>query len=55
MQKLDGKQKENENLRAKLIVLCRVVARLSSILVESSKVKIPEPKAFCGARSAKEL
>ena len=28
---------------------------LSSTRVESSKVKIPEPKAFSAARSAKEL
>ncbi|XP_069148271.1 uncharacterized protein [Solanum lycopersicum] len=54
-QKLEGLQKENENLRAELIVLCRVVATLSSNHVESSKVKIPEPKAFSGVRSAKEL
>ena len=54
-QKQEGLQKENENLRAELVVLCRVVATLSSNCVESSKVKIPEPKAFSGARSAKEL
>ncbi|XP_069148267.1 uncharacterized protein [Solanum lycopersicum] len=46
--------KENENLRAELVVLCRVVATLSSNRVESSKVKIPEQKAFSGARSAKK-
>ena len=54
-QKLEGLQKENENLCAELVVLCRAVATLSSNRVESSKVKIPEPKAFSGARSAKEL
>ena len=54
-QKLEGLQKENENLRAELVVLCRAVAALSSTRVESSKVKIPYPKAFSGARSAKEL
>ena len=52
-QKLEGLQKENENLRAELVVLCRAVATLSSNRVESCKVKIPEPKAFNGARSAK--
>ena len=31
------------------------MATLSSNHVESSKVKLPEPKAFCGARSDKEL
>ena len=45
-QKQEGLQKENENLRAELVVLCQVVATLSSNRVESSKVKIPEPKAF---------
>ena len=55
MQKLEGLQKENQNLRAELVVLCQVVATLSSNRVESSKVKILEPKAFSGARSAKEL
>ena len=54
-QKLEGLQKENENLCAELVVLCRAVGTLSSSRVESSKVKIPEPKAFSGARSAKEL
>ena len=54
-QKLEGLQKENQNLRVELVVLCRVVATLSSNCVESSKVKIPEPKAFSGAGSAKEL
>ncbi|XP_015084310.1 uncharacterized protein LOC107027747 [Solanum pennellii] len=54
-QKLEGLQKENENLRAELVVLYRAVATLSLTRVESSKVKIPEPKAFSGARSAKEL
>ena len=48
-QKLEGLQKENENLRAELVVLCRAVATLSSNSVESSKVKIQEPKAFSGA------
>ena len=36
---LEGLQKENENLRAKIIVLCRAVATLSSSRGESSKVK----------------
>ena len=40
-QKLEGLQKENENLRAELVVLCRAVAMLSSTRVESSKVQIP--------------
>ena len=40
-QQLEGLQKENENLRAELVVLCQVVATLSSNRVESSKVKIP--------------
>ena len=31
------------------------MATLSSTRVESSKVKIPEPKGFSGARSSKEL
>ena len=35
--------------------MCRAVDTLSSNCVESSKVKIPEPKAFSDARSAKEL
>ena len=54
-QQLVGLQKENENLRAKIVVVCRDVATLSSNRVESSKIKIAEPKAFSGARSAKEL
>ena len=54
-QKLEGLLKENENLRAELVVLCQVVATLSSNRVESSKVNILEPKAFSGARSSKEL
>ena len=54
-QQLEGLQKENENLRAEIVVLCRAVATLSSNRVESYKVKIPEPKAFSGARSANEL
>ncbi|KAH0751965.1 hypothetical protein KY290_006553 [Solanum tuberosum] len=52
---LEGLHKENENLRAEVVVLCRAVAALGSTRGESSKVKIPEPKAFSGARSAKEL
>ncbi|KAH0679324.1 hypothetical protein KY284_020409 [Solanum tuberosum] len=52
---LEGLQKDNENLCAEIIVLCQVVAALGSTRGESSKVKIPEPKAFGGARSAKEL
>ena len=52
-QKLEGLQRENKNLHAELIILCRAVDTLSSTRVESSKVKIPEPKAFSGARSAK--
>ena len=54
-QQLMGLQKENENLRGEFLVLCWAVATLSSNRVESSKVKILEPKAFSGARSAKEL
>ncbi|KAH0773471.1 hypothetical protein KY290_010608 [Solanum tuberosum] len=38
-----------------IVVLCQAVAVLGSTRGESSKVKIPEPKAFGGARSAKEL
>ncbi|KAH0764607.1 hypothetical protein KY285_000478 [Solanum tuberosum] len=52
---LEGLHKENENLRAEIIVLCWAVAALGSTRGESSKVKISEPKAFGGARSAKEL
>ena len=54
-QKLEGLQKENQNLRAELVVLCRAVTTLSPNRVELSKVNIPETKAFSGARSAKEL
>ena len=54
-QQLERLQKENEKLYAELVVLCLAVTTLSSNCVESSKVKIPEPKAFSGARSAKEL
>ena len=54
-QQLEGLQKENENLLAEIVVLCRAMATLSSNHIESSKVKIPERKAFSGARSAKEL
>ncbi|KAH0669921.1 hypothetical protein KY285_024060 [Solanum tuberosum] len=52
---IEGLNKENENLCTEVFILCRAVAALCSIRGESSKVKIPEPKAFGGARSAKEL
>ena len=54
-QKLEGLQKENQNLRSELVVLCRAVTTLSPNRVELSKVNIRETKAFSGARSAKEL
>lgn len=48
---LDLLPKYNENICAEIVVLCRVVATLSSNRGELSKVKIPELKSLSGARS----
>ncbi|XP_070037204.1 uncharacterized protein [Nicotiana tomentosiformis] len=48
-------KKENETLNLEITVLRRALAAPSHCSEECSKVKIPELKAFSGARSAKEL
>ena len=52
-QQLERLQKENENLRAEIVVLCPAVARHNR--VESSKVKLLDTKSFSGATSAIQL
>ncbi|KAG6507273.1 hypothetical protein ZIOFF_032615 [Zingiber officinale] len=47
--------KDNETLHSKLVVLRRAVSSSAEHPKDRPAVKVPEPKAYGGARSAKEL